>query len=104
MHAYSHHNRPESPDGSPSPSIHMGPKAKDRSTSASKTLKSAGRSALSRPVSSAAAVATPSRSSSQQGFCVALQAFWYGWVALGVFGILLGDDVFFAYTMSFWGG
>ncbi|KAK4124110.1 hypothetical protein N657DRAFT_616957 [Parathielavia appendiculata] len=50
-----------SPDGSPSPSVPMGPKAKDRSASASKIPKSGSRSGLSKSVSAS----TPSRSSSQ---------------------------------------
>ena len=57
--AYAEHNGPESPGGSPSPSVPTGPKAK---ASASKIPKSGSRSALSRP---ATAAATPSRTSSQ---------------------------------------
>ena len=57
--AYAEHNGPESPGGSPSPSVPTGPKAK---ASASKIPKSGSRSALSRP---ATAAATPSRNSSQ---------------------------------------
>ncbi|KAK4099845.1 hypothetical protein N658DRAFT_525083 [Parathielavia hyrcaniae] len=52
-----------SPDGSPSPSVPMGPKAKDRSASASASRipKSGSRSALGKSVSTS----TPTRSSSQ---------------------------------------
>jgi hypothetical protein len=62
--AYAEHNGLASPDGSPSPSVPMGPTAKNRSASSSKIPKSGSRSSLSRPVS----VSTPSRSSSQHYF------------------------------------